>query len=305
MDYKNKKIAITGYKGYIGSSLYYRLKENNYNVTPVDVDLSNCKETVEFFKDKNFDILFHLASSDASSIASNTKTKNIKDILYEREVNSSSILYLYKALKNSNTKIVFTSSTCIYGNVDTDIVDENIQDNPQSLWASHKILAENYLNILFNNSMCLRIPNIYGIDNNKHNTILRPVINKVINLAISNNRLTLYKNRECLRDYLHITDLLEALLLAGLYNGDKNYYVIGCDTTTTISNVWDIIFNFIPNVKKYINDDKEIDKIENRSYTADYNSFKKLTGWYSKITLNEGIKKTISYFKNTKNDTTL
>lgn len=296
MAYENKKIAITGYNGYIGSALYNKLKKDKCDVTPVDIDLSNCEKTIKFFKDKNFDILFHLASSDASSIAGNIKKEDIEDILSEREINSSSILYLHKALKGSNTKIVFTSSTCIYGDTHSDVVDENTQDNPQNLWASHKILAENYLNILFDNSMCLRIPNIYGIDDNKQNTILRPVINKVINLAVIDNKLTLYKNETCFRDYLYITDLLEALLLAGLYDGDKNYYILGCDNNNTILDVWNIISKNLGGLFIQHNE-KNVSKMEKRSYVANYNKFKKLTGWYPKININDGIKKTIFQFK--------
>ncbi len=39
--YNNKKIGITGYKGYIGSGLYYELKKLNCNLKCIDVDVSN------------------------------------------------------------------------------------------------------------------------------------------------------------------------------------------------------------------------------------------------------------------------
>jgi len=50
--YENKKIAITGYNGYIGSALYNKLKKDKCDVTPVDIDLSNCEKTIKFFKNK-------------------------------------------------------------------------------------------------------------------------------------------------------------------------------------------------------------------------------------------------------------
>ncbi len=99
-----------------------------------------------------------------------------------------------------------------------------------------------------------------------------------------------------MRDYLYITDLLEALLLAGLYDGDENYYILGCDNNYTISDVWDIMSEnlgglFIQHV------DTNVSKMEKRSYVANYDKFKKLTGWYPKVNINDGIEKTISQFK--------
>ena len=140
IEYKNKKVAITGYRGYIGSALYNRLKDDECDVTCVDIDLSDGDEIYQFFDGKDFDILFHLAASPVPYTIS--KEQKLNDILLEREVNSSSVLYLYEALKNTDTKVVFLSSTNVFGEVDFDIVDENTADKPQSLWASHKILAE-------------------------------------------------------------------------------------------------------------------------------------------------------------------
>ena len=291
IEYKNKKVAITGYRGYIGSALYNRLKDDECDVTCVDIDLSDGDEIYQFFDGKDFDILFHLAASPVPYTIS--KEQKLNDILLEREVNSSSVLYLYEALKNTDTKVVFLSSTNVFGEVDFDIVDENTADKPQSLWASHKILAENYLNILFDDSICLRIPNVYGVDDINSNSILKPIINKVINLALKNKKLTLYKNKSCFRDYIHIYDIIDAILLAGLFKGNKKYYVLGCKEKTTISDVWNIISENLNNIPIDYNN-KELNMMETRSYTANYKMFNDLTGWYPKFDIKDGICDTIS-----------
>ena len=291
IEYKNKKVAITGYRGYIGSALYNRLKDDECDVTCVDIDLSNSDEINKFFDENKFEILFHLAASPVPYTIS--KKQEIDDILLEREVNSSSILYLHKALKGSDTKVVFISSTNVYGDVDTEVVDETTKDNSQSLWASHKILAENYLNILFDDSICLRIPNVYGVDDINSNSILKPIINKVINLALKNKKLTLYKNKSCFRDYIHIYDMIDAILMAGLFKGNKKYYVLGCKEKTTISDVWNIISENLNNIPIDYNN-KELNMMETRSYTANYKMFNDLTGWYPKFDIKDGICDTIS-----------
>ncbi len=294
-----RRVAITGYKGYIGSALYNRLKECNCDVTCVDINLSNSDEINKFFDKNKFEILFHLAASPVPYTIS--KKQEIDDILLEREVNSSSILYLHKALKGSDTKVVFISSTNVYGDVNTEVVDETTKDNPQSLWASHKILAENYLNILFDNSMCLRIPNVYGVDDINSNVILRPTINKVINLGMTNKKLILYKNKLCLRDYIYIYDIVEAILLAGIYDGNRSYYTLGCNEKKTISEVWHIISESLDGVPiEY--DNKSLNMMETRSYVADYKRFNELTGWSPKFSIIDGIEKTVSDIRRALNE---
>ena len=297
IEYKNKKVAITGYRGYIGSVLYNRLKKYNCDVTCVDIDLSKSNEIIKFFENKKFDILFHLAASPVPYTIS--KEQKIDDILLEREINSSSILYFYEVLNQSNTKIVFASSTNVFGDVNVDVVDETVKDNPQSLWASHKILAENYLNILFDNSICLRIPNVYGIDDINHKANLIPIINKVINLGMINEKLTLYKNKFCYRDYIHIYDIVEAFLLAAIFDGNESYYVLGCDEKKTISDVWNIISESIGGIPIDYND-KDLNKMETRSYIANYDKFNSLTGWSPKLNIVDGIYKTVFDIKELK-----
>ena len=297
--YKGKKIAITGYKGYIGSALYNRLKEFECDITCVDIDISKRNEINTFFDNKKFDILFHLAASPVPYTVS--KIQKTDDILLERDINSSSILHFYDSLNKSNTKVVFASSTNVFGDVSTDVVDEETKSNPQSLWASHKILAENYLNILFHNSITLRIPNVYGIDDVEHHANLKPIVNKVINLGMVNKKLMLYKNKLCFRDYIYIYDIVDAFLLAGLVDGDESYYVLGCDEKKTISDVWNIISDKLGGL--VIEDNKiDLNKMETRSYTANYSKFKSLTGWYPKFNIENGIEKSISDIKRILNE---
>ncbi len=300
--YNNKKIGITGYKGYIGSALYYELKKLNCNVKCIDVDVSN-KEEVKIELEKNkFDIIFYLASVEV-----HYNNGNIDDIISQREVNSSSILYFHDVIKDLDTKIVFTSSTNIYGDVNVDMVDENIKDNPQSIWSIHKLLAENYINLLFKNSTIIRLPNVYGINNkmieNNLNleVMMRPVVNRAIKSGISEKRLCLFKNKDCLRDYVYIDDVVHALLLSGIYDNDEKYYIIGGCDKKTISHVWDIISKQLGNILIEYKD-QNLDPMEMRSYVGNYSRFSEFTGWNPMVNLQEGISETIKNLKKREND---
>lgn len=329
----HKRVCIIGHKGYIGSTLYNVLKSSDVHTTIFDdLNINSCRDVEEAFlpsfaggHHKKFDVIFWLASADLSSIPSNMKEKDIDALIRERGVNCDSLLYLYKALEGQTPTIVFTSSTNVYGDIPHQIVSEDTIENPQTLWQAHKILSENYINTLFPNSICLRIPNIYGImpyrnkevyGANSHdtsmpkeqllntNTYFRPVVNKIIRLGIEDEKLTLYKNKLCFRDYLHIYDLINALVLAGLQKStEKRYYTLGCGSRSTIEDVWNIIAEYLGSIPIEYND-KALSDMETRSFTSDYTRFKDLTGWNPKYTLRFGIKESIEQIKKVLNDST-
>jgi len=316
-----KKVCVIGHKGYIGSTLYNVLKSKGVDVTKIDdLNISNPHAPEwEVFGKENFDVIYWLASADLSSIPSNMREKDIDSLIRERGVNCDSLLYLYKALKGKTPTVVFTSSTNVYGDISQQVVDENTTENPQTLWQAHKILSENYVKILFPNSISIRIPNIFGIipyrsedisgvEPKKQllntNTYFRTVVNKVIRSGIENNKLMLYKNKGCFRDYLHIYDLIEALLLCGLLKSTKRrYYTLGCRVRSTIGDVWNIIAEYLGDIPiEY--DERELSDMETRSFTSDYTQFQELTGWNPKYTIRYGIKESIEQIKKVLNDST-
>ena len=105
--------------------------------------------------------------------------------------------------------------------------------------------------------------------------------------------MTLYKNKMCFRDYLHIYDIINALLLAGLADGERKYYTLGCDNRSSIEDVWNIIAGNLGDIPIEYDDSRELSGMESRSFTSDYTEFKKLTGWKPKYSLRFGIKDTV------------
>ena len=100
--YKGKSVCILGHKGYIGSTLKHILKDQYISVSTPEIDLSRARDIEKEFSNKKYDIIFHLASADLSSIPSNMRERDIDGIVRERSVNCDSILNLHKALSNKS-----------------------------------------------------------------------------------------------------------------------------------------------------------------------------------------------------------
>ena len=298
VSYDGLTILVTGHRGYIGSALVDRLSSFDCNLLLFRGDVS---EFNDWKKNTNncVDIIFHLAASELSH-----GLPNIKTLRREWEVNALAVFHLVDLCrKYTNTKIVFSSSTNIFGSAKSDLINEKEEITPLSVWAAHKLLAENYLKIYAElygiKAITLRLPNVYG-PTQKQDVADRMVVNKVIRQALRNGEVISYKNKDCLRDYVFIDDAIEALLAAGkvdanLCNGKS--YVIGGGENSTINYAWKTISKFIKGTVIIMDEKSEIQPIEMRSYIGDYSEFTKLTGWKPDVKLEEGIQKTIAWIK--------
>ena len=324
-DYVGKTVLITGGGGYIGSALLEKFcdvdcriivmcrvkpspferneercsgqKQNSLPIEVVYGDITH-KKIWDNVITPEVDIIFHLASAEYEPDGNTQQDLN---------VNAISVLHLLQACveKKCYPKIIFSSSTNIFGRVDKLVVDEETENKPLAEWSAHKLLAENYLKIFSDRlgikTVTLRLPNVYGPVLRK-NVMNRMVMNKVIQYGIKNRRLILFNNRNCYRDFLYIEDIVDAFMRAGLMSGcdcDGRYFVIGSKRLTTIAEVWTIISDEIGKIPISINDNDKLSPMEMRSFTGNYHKFNSATGWKPGVDLETGIRRTVEEVKKT------
>jgi UDP-glucose 4-epimerase len=319
--YRGKTILVSGGTGYVGSSLSNAFSEINCNLlivsrnsiswTPDGLNaniqiINGDVSSYEFWEDSidNVDFIFHLASAD-----------DIKDHKREIEVNALSMLNILKVCKKKklSPKIVFSSSANIFGCVESVPVDETFPDKPESIWSIHKLMVENYLKLYYKqfkiHSVSLRLPNVYGASPNIK-VINRVVINKAIHNALNGITLNLYSNGNCIRDYIFIDDLIDALMLAGCLKKDLSkgqFYVIGSGEGIKISNAWMLIAQKV-SAKTGKNIDVKndltfkVNPMEMRNFIANSSTFRNDTGWTPKINFEKGIEQTIDAVWNSLNN---
>ena len=122
--------------------------------------------------------------------------------------------------KNFNGKIVFFSTCSVYGAQDN-ILDENSNTNPLSVYASTKLSAEKIL--INKNSLIFRLGTLFGIGDSFSRIRMDLVVNVLTAKAITEKKLTVFGGRQ-FRPLLHVKDAARMIILAtesektGIYN---------------------------------------------------------------------------------------
>jgi UDP-glucose 4-epimerase len=260
------KVLVTGGAGYIGSITVAKLINEGFEVNVLD-DLStghkeNIHPKANFYEgsildalaiDKavsGCDIVIHLA---AKSIVSESVEK---PELYE-EVNVQGTRILYeRATKNKVAKFIFASTASVYSPNSNQIVNEESEINPNNPYGETKAKAEKLiesLNLLNSTTaVVFRFFNVAGAYKSNNFKDLyeehEPETHLIPNLVTKNetNEFFVFGNDydtldgTCVRDYLHVLDIVQAFLLAIKSNFRNSFNLINLGTAKGFS-VLDVI----------------------------------------------------------------
>tara|TARA_B100000989_G_C19508556_1_gene457737 strand:- start:721 stop:1644 length:924 start_codon:yes stop_codon:yes gene_type:complete len=301
------KILVTGGAGFIGSHLVDKLLYKGYEVIVVDnllrgnklVNSSNIniineditKQGVLENLTKNCDIIFHLAAFlGVDEVAKNPI------LTMETEV-IGTFNIINAAIKNNVKKIVYASTSGVYGKTDIEhAVNENFDVSPSSSYAIAKRYNEIYLksvNLKYNiDTFSLRYFNIYGPRQDN-----RMVIPRFFEQAMNNKDIIVYGNGMQTRDFTFVNDTVEATIEVGLKCTGSEIINIAKGKEITMLELAD-------KIKSITNSKSEIKLVENPSFRKDYEVEKrygsseklfKLIGKKPDISLDDGLFKTYNH----------
>ncbi|HAE36256.1 TPA: hypothetical protein DCX66_03990 [Candidatus Nomurabacteria bacterium] len=253
----NKKIVITGVSGFIGKNLSIYLKSKGYQIIGIDVvgEGENCDYFyLGTFNDKNIkekalngaEVVFHLGS-----IVGVDKCQNESALV--KQVNFlETISFFDTCVEMGVKKIIFSSSSEIYGNSKDLPYKEDAIVTPISLYAQCKRDVEAHLKKISENTdvkVCIpRFFNVYGPGQRADF-----VVTKFINLVKNNQNIEIYGTGLQTRSHTYVGDVVNALEKMISYN--KNSYEImniGSTFEYSMNEVAKTILDLFPNSKSKI-----------------------------------------------------
>jgi len=318
---RKKSAVISGGCGFLGSNLANRLVNNDYEVTLVITPRKNRQniasiekqvEVVEmeinqnsYFRDliKDKDYFFHFAwQTDLIKSMQNPKRDIMRDL--------GGLVNLLETCRKqkSDLKVIFPSTVTVVGNVQKIPSNEGERANPLSIYDTNKLASEHYLKVYFEthgiNFSCLRLSNVFG-EMQRTDNPRRGIVNYMIGRALREEEITVYGDGKLIRDYSYVQNFIDAFILAAESketNGET--YVLGSGNGKTLNEVSSTISDL---TKELIGIDVKVTHepfpegthpINKRNFIADSRKFKTATGWKPKSGFEEGIRKTIDFYKN-------
>src|SRR5579885_1450219 len=317
------KVLVAGGAGFIGSHLCKRLLDGGYSVVCLDSLITGNKDNIaELIDNPRFSFvtrditqslsdlagtlsdsnyIFHLASP--ASPNQKSERSYMAFPIETMLANSLGTYHPVSLAKENNARFLYVSSSEIYGDPAISPQPEtywgNVNPNgPRSVYDEGKRFGEamtfGYFRKYDVDSRIIRIFNTYGPKLHKEDG---RAVTAFINQAIHNLPLTIFGDGKQTRSFCYVDDLVEGLLRAMFMDKTTGeVFNLGNPDERTILDLAKLIKVLTGSTSEIVFEPLPKDDPTRRK--PDISKAKRLLGWEPKVSLEEGLKKTIEYFRN-------
>ena len=317
-EFRGKKILITGGLGFIGSNLARRLVDLGARVTLVDslipeyggnlfniagledqvqVNISDVRDQHSMrYLVQGQDYLFNLAGQTSHM-------DSMEDPGTDLEINCRAQLSILEACRryNPRIKVVFASTRQIYGKPDYLPVDEKHLLRPVDVNGINKMAGEWY-HILYNNvyelrACALRLTNTIG-PRMRIKDARQTFLGVWVRLLLEGKTFEVWGGEQ-LRDFTYVDDVVDAFLLAAASKeANGEVFNLGCERVIGLKALADLLVEVNGGGRYEIRSfPPERKRIDIGDYYADYSRIRSVLEWEPKVSLREGLARTVAFFR--------
>ena len=308
------KVVITGGCGFIGSNLAHELVDENEVIVIDDLSTGRSENNEDLLNNENYrfvkgsitnldllkqifdgaDYVFHQAAIPSVP-------RSIKDPAKTNEVNISGTLNVLIAAEHNNVKkVVYASSSSVYGDTPVLPKEESMIPNPLSPYAVSKLTGEYYCRVWSDiyglKTASLRYFNVYGPKQDPSSEYAA-VVPKFITRVLNGEPPIIYGDGEQTRDFTFVKDVVSANILAAKSSG-TGIFNIGGGQRISINELAEAILK-----ASGTGTDPGLTYMEPRDgdvkhSLADIRRAESIIGYNPAYTLDDGLKETIRWFSN-------
>ncbi|HOV92498.1 MAG TPA: NAD-dependent epimerase/dehydratase family protein [Candidatus Kapabacteria bacterium] len=302
------KICITGGAGFIGSNIAEHYLKLGHEVVIIDnlalgfrknipdgakfyhLDITD-NSIAEVFEREKFDVVNHHA-------ALMSVRYSVYNPVDDARTNILGSINLLEAAKNTGVKkFIFSSSAgTVYGEQNVFPCDETHPNKPISPYGVSKLSTEKYIeyyNTLFNlDYVIFRYTNVYG---RRQNPLGEAGVIAIFALKMLNNQpVFITGDGSITRDYVYIDDVTWANELA-LNDNVHGIFNIATGIETDLNTIFDKLATLTNYKQPKVYTAPKLGEQKRSVCTAE--KFHKLTGWHPRTMLDEGLPKTVEFYK--------
>jgi len=308
------KVLVTGGAGFIGSHLTEALLQEGHRVRVLDDFSTGKRENLIFDKEypsleivegdirhlincqkamKDIEYVFHQAALPSVQ-------RSVEDPLGSNAVNGGGTLnILFAAREETVKRVIYASSSSIYGDTPTLPKHEEMLSHPLSPYALQKYIGEQYSRLFHQlyglETVSLRYFNIFGPKQDP-NSIYSAVIPKFIDALLQGSPPIIFGDGEQSRDFTYIENVVQANLLAmsaeHLHGEAIN---IACAERTSLNQLVNLLRKILGSKLSPVYEEPR--KGDVRHSLADIRKGKELLNYEPKVGVELGLKKTVEFFQ--------
>ena len=308
------KVLVTGGAGFIGSHLTEALLQEGHRVRVLDDFSTGKRENLIFNKEypsleiiegdirhlaicqkamKDIEYVFHQAALPSVQ-------RSVEDPLGSNAVNGGGTLnILFAAREETVKRVIYASSSSVYGDTPTLPKHEEMLSHPLSPYALQKYIGEQYCRLFYQlyglETVSLRYFNIFGPKQDP-NSIYSAVIPKFIDALLQGSPPIIFGDGEQSRDFTYIGNVVQANLLAmsaeHLHGEAIN---IACAERTSLNQLVNVLRKILGSKLSPVYEEPR--KGDVRHSLADIRRGKELLNYEPKVGVELGLKKTVEFFQ--------
>ena len=308
MELQDRRILVTGGAGFVGSNLVKRLLRESARVTVLDDLFTGRLENLpaqgfEFVKGSVTepalveklvtanDLVFHLAARNIV-----VSTKNPRE---DFETNIGGTLNVLLAARAAGGKrVVYTSSTSVYGNPRHLPINEDDHLSLLTPYAVSKLAGENYCMAFYESyglpSTAVRYSNIYGPGQDPANPYCG-VVAKFIESLFAGEPPVIHGDGNQTRDFTFIDDAVEATLLA--LTSERalgEVFNVGTGVETSVNQLAETLGRVTGvELPPEHSDRRDVDNIRRR--VVNIEKTRRTLRWVPEVTLEDGLRRTVTW----------
>ena len=306
--FDGRRVLVTGGAGFVGGAVSARLVQLGARVTVLDDLFTGQRETVPpeatFVEGSVTDegvvrelvadaaIVFHLAARNIIASTANPRDDYATNI-------GGTLNVLMAARETRPERVVYTSSTSIYGNPRSIPINEDDGIVLLSPYAVSKLAGEHYCLAFYESYgvavSCVRYSNIYGPGQRPDNPYCG-VVSKFLAAAYAGQPLSIHGDGEQTRDFTFIDDAVDATLLAAVQpRAEGDVFNVGTGIETSINQLALVVGRATDQPVSTVNiDRRDIDNIRRR--VVNIEKARRMLRWSPQTTLERGMRATAEWF---------